>query len=435
MKFLRTILRHLPTLLLALVLSVTVWISAATAADPVTQRWFGPVNIELIGQDPGLLLISDPPSQVRVALVGLESVLDRLAVGQSPVRAIVDISGLEPGTHTVPVQVSVISPQLANVVEYSPQSIDIELEAIASQTFPIRLIQRGDVAVGYQAETPVLSQRTVTVTGPQSAVARVQEVRATLDLNRAVEDIERQVNLVAVDATDGAVTGVNISPSQISVRVGVSQRGGYRNVVVKVVVSGQVARGYRVTNISVFPPAVTVFSPDPRLIEALPGYVETAPLDLDNARDDINLFMPLDLPPGVSVVGQEGAIADQFVEVQVGVAAIEGSLTIEDIPVEVIGLEDGLRAAVSPPTVAVILSGPLPVLELLTAQDVRVFVDLSGEDVGTYQIVPEIEFQIEDLQVDSILPGSVEVTITLAPRIEPRLTPTPTGTPAVTPTP
>jgi YbbR domain-containing protein len=430
MKFLRTILRHLPTLLLALVLSVTVWISAATAADPVTQRWFGPVNIEMIGQDPGLLLVSDPPTQVRVALVGLESVLDRLAVGQSPVRAIVDISGLEPGTHTVPVQVSVVSPQLANVVDHSPQSIDIELEAIASQTFPIRLIQRGDVAVGYQAETPVLSQRTVTVTGPQSAVARVQEVRATLDLNRAIEDIERQVNLVAVDATEGTVTGVNISPSQISVRVGVSQRGGYRNVVVKVIVSGQVARGYRVTNISVFPPAVTVFSPDPRLIEALPGYVETAPLDLDNARDDINLFMPLDLPPGVSVVGQEGAIADQFVEVQVGVAAIEGSLTIEDIEVEVVGLEEGLRAAVSPPTVAVILSGPLPVLEQLTAQDVRVFVDLSGEDVGTYQIVPEIEFRNEDLQVDSILPGSVEVTITLAPRIEPRLTPTPPATPA-----
>jgi hypothetical protein len=54
-------LRYLPTLLLAFILSITVWISAATAADPVTQRWFGPVNIEMIGQDPGLLLVSDPP--------------------------------------------------------------------------------------------------------------------------------------------------------------------------------------------------------------------------------------------------------------------------------------------------------------------------------------------------------------------------------------
>jgi YbbR domain-containing protein len=435
MTFIRTITRHLPTLLLAFILSITVWISAATAADPVTQRWFGPVTIEIIGQDPGLLLVSDPPAQVRVALVGLESVLDRLGVGQSPVRAIVDLSGLEAGTHSLPVQVTVISPQLANVVEYTPQNIEIELEAISSLNFPIRLIQRGDVAVGYQAETPVLSQRTVTITGPQSAVARVNEVRAVLDLNRATENIERQLNLVAVDTTESPVTGVNISPSQVAVQVGISQRGGYRNVVVKVVVSGQVARGYRVTNISVFPPAVTVFSPDPRLIDALPGYVETSPLNLDNARDDISLFMPLDLPPGVSVVGIEGAIADQFVEVQVGVAAIEGSLTISDVMVEVIGLGEGLRASVSPETIAVILSGPLPVLEQLTAQDIRVIVDVSGEDVGAYQIVPIVEFQNEDLQVDSILPGSVEVTISLAPRIEPRQTVTPTGTPAVTPTP
>jgi hypothetical protein len=133
-------------------------------------------------------------------------------------------------------------------------------------------------------------------------------VRATLDLNRATEDIERQLNLVAVDTTESPVTGVNLSPGQVAVQVGISQRGGYRNVVVKVVINGQVARGYRVTNISVFPPAVTVFSPDPRLIEALPGYVETSPLDLDNARDDINLFMPLDLPPGVSVVARKAQL-------------------------------------------------------------------------------------------------------------------------------
>jgi YbbR domain-containing protein len=432
MTFLRTIVRHLPTLLLALILSITVWISAATAADPVIQRWFGPVPIEMIGQDPGLLLVSDPPAQVRVALVGLESVLDRLAVGQMPARAIVDLSGLDAGTHVVPVQVTVVSPNLANVVDHTPQTIEIELEANASQTFPIRLIQRGDVAVGYQGETPVLSQRTVTITGPQSTVVRVNEVRAILDLNRATEDIERQVNLIAVDAAEATVTGVNISPAQVSVRKAISQRGGYRNVVVKVIVSGQVARGYRVTNISVFPPAVTVFSPDPRLIEALPGYVETSPLDLDNARDDINLFLPLDLPPGVSVVGQEGAIGDQFVEVQVGVAAIEGSLTIEDIQVEVIGLAEGLRATVSPETVAVILSGPLPLLEQLTASDVRVIVDVSGEEVGVFQIVPEIEFDNDELQVDSVLPGSIEVTIILAPRIEPRQTVTPTVTPTAT---
>jgi YbbR domain-containing protein len=426
MNFLRTILRLLPTVLLAFILSITVWISAATAADPVGQRWFGPVPIEVIGQDPGLLLISDLPTQTRVALVGLESVLERLAGGQMPVRAVVDLSGLEAGIHTVPVHITVISPQLANVVEQTPETIQIELEAIASQTFPVRLIQRGEIAVGFQADRPVIDQRTVTVTGPQSAVERVAEVRAILDLNRASESIERSLNLIAVDAAEGIVTGVNLNPSQVTLRLSISQRGGYRNVVVRVVVTGQVARGYRVTHISVFPLAVTVFSPNPDLVEGLPGYVDTAPLQLNDASDDINLFLPLDLPPGISVVGQEGAIDDQFVEVQVGVAAILGSLTITDVPVEIVGLTNGLQATISPESVAVILSGPLPVLDLLTAQDVRVLVDVTGMTIGTYQIVPEVVFQSADLNVDSILPGSVEVTITRAPRtiLQPTVTPT-----------
>jgi YbbR domain-containing protein len=361
-----------------------------------------------------------------VALVGLESVLERLAGGQMPVRAVVDLSGLEAGIHTVPVHITVISPQLANVVEQTPETIQIELEAIASQTFPVRLIQRGEIAVGFQADRPVIDQRTVTVTGPQSAVERVAEVRAILDLNRASESIERSLNLIAVDAAEGIVTGVNLNPSQVTLRLSISQRGGYRNVVVRVVVTGQVARGYRVTHISVFPLAVTVFSPNPDLVEGLPGYVDTAPLQLNDASDDINLFLPLDLPPGISVVGQEGAIDDQFVEVQVGVAAILGSLTITDVPVEIVGLTNGLQATISPESVAVILSGPLPVLDLLTAQDVRVLVDVTGMTIGTYQIVPEVVFQSADLNVDSILPGSVEVTITRAPRtiLQPTVTPT-----------
>jgi len=97
--------------------------------------------------------------------------------------------------------------------------------------------------------------------------------------------------------------GLSISPEQVSVSVRVSQRGGYRNVVVKVIPVGRVASGYRLTNISVFPPTVTVFSTDPKLVENLPGYIETSPLDLANARDDFDVNVSLNLPPGVQVVG------------------------------------------------------------------------------------------------------------------------------------
>ncbi len=438
LNILRTIVRNLPTLILSFILSVTVWISAVSSTDPITARPFPrPVPIEVIGQDPGMLLTNNVPDQVTVTLRAPSTVWDRILNGQAPVRAFIDLSGLKPGSHSVPVKVQPTT-DTVRVVSYDPSQVTVDLEAISSQSLPIHLVQRGDPAVGYQAATPVLSQKTATITGPQTQVSQVTEVRAVLDLNRAQENIQRDLNLQAVNAGGNVVNGVTIDPATVAVQVEVTQRGGYRNVVVKPVITGQVAATYRVTNISVFPPAVTVFSQDPRLVDQLPGYVETSPLDLNGAKDDIDVFLPLNLPNGVSVVGSEGAAGDKFVEVQVSIAAIEGSLTMQGMNVEVIGLSEGLRASVSPETVTVILSGPLPVLDQLTAQNIRVTVDVTGQAVGTYQLSPHIELLDGELKVELVLPSTVEVTVAAAPRFGTRATPTPTQAPggsSPTPTP
>jgi len=152
-----------------------------------------------------------------------------------------------------------------------------------------------------------------------------------------------------------------------------------------------------------------VFSTDPKLVENLPGYVETVGLDLSDAKDDLDVALSLNLPAGVSVVGE------QTVEVQVGIAAIEGSLTLEDMPIEVIGLPEGLESSISPEVVDVILSGPLPLLDELMPEDVRVIIDLTDDIVGVYQRVPEVQISIDEITVESVLPGSLEVTITEIP--------------------
>jgi YbbR domain-containing protein len=169
---------------------------------------------------------------------------------------------------------------------------------------------------------------------------------------------------------------------------------------------------------------VIVFSSDPRLLNLLPGYVETESLDLTGLEDDIETLLELDLPPGISVVN------DQRVVVQVSVAAIESNMILS-LPVEVIGLSPGLEATLAPQNVDVIISGPVPVLDSLKPADIRIVVDLSGLDVGIYQISPEVDFLPPQVEIESILPTTLEVVISLAPT--PTTTPTPS--PFITPTP
>ena len=67
------------TMLWAMLLSVAVWIAAVTAADPDEQRIFGkPVPIEIVGQDPGLVILGDIPKEVEITLRAPLSVWNRL---------------------------------------------------------------------------------------------------------------------------------------------------------------------------------------------------------------------------------------------------------------------------------------------------------------------------------------------------------------------
>ncbi|MBM4426006.1 MAG: hypothetical protein FJ031_02075, partial [Chloroflexi bacterium] len=220
-----------------------------------------------------------------------------------------------------------------------------------------------------------------------------------------------------LDEAGQKVSGVTLSPETVRVSLPVSQQGGYRDVAVKVTIIGRVASGYRLTDLSVFPPVVTVYSSDPDLVVSLPGVIETQPLDLQNAQEDINMRLALNLPEGISIIGE------QTVLVQAGVSPIESSVTLAGERIEIIGLENGLTAQVSPTSVDVILSGPLSLLDTLTRQSVRATVDLTGLTPGTYQLTPKVEILIANIVVESILPNTIEVVIT------PISTPTPTPRP------
>ncbi len=279
-SLLRAFVKSIPTLILSLALAIAVWISAVSAADPVEQRVYPrTITLELIGQDPSLIIAGDLPEQVSTTLSAPSSIWDRMLSERSPIRASINLTGLGAGTHTVEVKVQ---PQIqpVKVVSKSPTAVTVTLEDLATQEFDLNLVRTGEPAVGFQADEASLSETKITVSGPVSLVSQVKSVRVTLSLQQASENITRSLPVSVLDADQKEVEGVTVTPAEVTVSQAISQRGGYRNVVVKVTYSGQVANGYRLTNISVFPPNVMVFSTNPSLVDNLPGFVETSPIDL-----------------------------------------------------------------------------------------------------------------------------------------------------------
>jgi len=401
----RWIAQNIRTFLWAFLLAVAVWIAAVTACDPDIVRVYpSPIPVEIIGQDPTLIITNTLPESIELTLRAPQSVWERLTADETSIRATIDLSQLQAGDHEIPIQVQIgIRP--VQIVKIEPASTMVSLETTLVRQMPIDLSLSGEPAVGYKSGDPNIAPARVTITGPRSLVSSVAKIRATVHLDGARENIEESTPLQAVDEKNRPVSGVTLEPANALVSIPISQQGGYRDMAVKVVVTGQVASGYHLTSISVFPPVVTVFSSDPALINDLPGVVETESLDISGISNDMTTSLPLQLPEGISIVGE------QSVTVQVSVEAIVSSLTLANQPILVENLEEGMSASISPETVDVILSGALPLLDTLSPQDVQVSVDVAGLDIGTHQLAPTVTILISNIQVESILPATVEVIL------------------------
>jgi YbbR domain-containing protein len=303
------------------------------------------------------------------------------------------------------------------IVLKNPSTVTVNLETLATKTLSLDLSLSGQPAAGYQAGEAAKEVRQVMISGPESIVQQATRARVSVGLDGKRETIDESIPVQILDAQNKALKGLTINPETVRVNIPISQQGGYRDVAVKVIVQGQVAAGYRLENIRVFPPVITVSSSDPQLVNRLPGVVETQPLNLQDRKEDVTTRLSLNLPQNITIVGP------QTVQVQVSISPIQTSLTLLNQPINVNGLAEGLAAQVFPQTVDVIVSGPLPVLDALTSKNIIVSVDATGLQSGTYQLTPQVKVSVENVQVESILPGTVEAVISLP------TTPTPTAGP------
>ena len=413
----RWLSKNIGTFFLALILAIGAWAAAVIDSDPNEELLYPtPMQLEIVGQDPALLITNAYSENLQITLYAPRSILEKLVADKGSVNAILDLSGLEAGEYSLEPQIQ-IDIQPTQLISVSPSLLPIILEELITHSLPIEVNLTGSPSIGYQAGSPRFTSTIATVSGAKSLVEKVSTVRTSYNLDNPREDIEKSLLLEAVDQFGDPVRGINLSPETIQLNIPISQQGGYRDIAVKVTITGQVANLHRLTNISVFPPVITVYSDDTQLINDLPGIVETESLDISDISENISARLSLNLPENVSIIG------DQSVLAEVSVEAILGSLAISNKPLELINLDPALVAELSSLTVDIIISGPLPTLGILGANDLRVVIDVEGLAAGDHQLIPFVEILNDTIKVESILPESIEITLSEAPLVTPTAQP------------
>ena len=235
-----------------------------------------------------------------------------------------------------------------------------------------------------------------------------------------------------MDAADEPVEGLELSPIEVRAEVQIERQLGYRDVTVRAATTNSPASGYWVSSITVEPSTVPVYG-KPQIIEALPGLVETNPIDIEGVDETLVKRVPLALPEGVSVYSED--ISGQTVSVRIEITPLLGGQTIRR-KIEYQGLSAGYQAIVSPEVADVILSGPLPELQDLDPEDVRVVLNLLGLRVGTHKLQPTVLLpEGSRLEIKTIQPETIEVTIQIPPTEAAPEPPLEEATPTITASP
>ncbi len=417
------ILSQISTILLALGMAFLVWIAAVSEEDPLQTKNIQPDVLLQVTPPAESLIIRDEtaiPETIQVKIRAPQSVWQTLTVNK--IKAGIDLSPYSAGTHVVPVKVEISEPQ-AIVEESVPAAITIQLDALTTKEMPVSVKILDEAPLGYFNRLPEAKPDLVKVKGSAVDVERVEQVVGKVRINNSKETVKQEVLLVPLDTEGEVVQNVALEPPNSVITIPIEQRFGYKEVSVKAKLVGQPAPGYWISSISVNPSTVTLVG-GPAVLEEVSGFIDTFEVDILGATEDVVKRVPLDLPPGSSMVVDEAESdkTDRSVLVTVGISALTGGRTMQ-IGVTAQGASQALKADISPQVVEIILSGPLPTLNQLNKDDITVIVDLFGLPPGQHRLQLEV-VSPDEVEVASLIPDTVEVTLT--PVIGEK-TPTPTA--------
>jgi YbbR domain-containing protein len=216
--------RNLRTFLWSLLLALAVWLAAVTAADPDQVRVYpSPVKIEVVGQDPGLIVDTALPREVDLTLRAPQSVWNQLTARPDSIRAVLDLSGLSAGVHTLNVQIQVAE-RPVRIVSANPSSVTVKMEPLITKTLPLQSTVTGQPAIGFQPGELTVDPKQVVLAGPQSLVAGVTRVLVTVNITGIREGLDQSADIQALDQNNVRVTNVTIQPAVAHVTLPVRWR-------------------------------------------------------------------------------------------------------------------------------------------------------------------------------------------------------------------
>ncbi|MDE5873219.1 MAG: hypothetical protein K2H07_04830, partial [Lachnospiraceae bacterium] len=244
---------------------------------------------------------------VDIIVRGRRSVVTKLGKGDFVATA--DLSTMSI-TNTVQIfvtpKVSSLNDEIS--ISYVDNTMKLNLEDKVVTQFPIKVKTEGEPADGYAVGEIEVKPNIVNVEGPKSAVDKITEVRAIVNVSGFSTSCERENTIELYDAYGEVIHNDKLFVSQNKVKLNISVYP-VKSVAVNVSTIGTAGTGYDVAQVVYQPKTIQIAGPKEKIDKI--ASVEIRDLSVSGLTENFETMINVDdyLPEGVFVVGENKDIA------------------------------------------------------------------------------------------------------------------------------
>lgn len=334
------------------------------------------------------------PETVDLTLIGKRSDLI-FAKQASNHQVTVDLTGLTPGTHRVSIEYKQALPSITHSVNPSVATVVIYPKLSEIKPLLVDILNQEALSERFVISNLQVETDTVIVKGAEKDLETVAVVKALVDLNNLtstdVGEVVLKNNPIVAYNSQGQIVEVEIEPHQVEATMRVESPN--KEVPIRVKPVGEVDFGKAIKTIELSENMVEIFGSEDALENI--NYVEVE-IDVENLAEDREFRVDLRTPLGVRAMSLSSVTVNITLD-----QAVERELS--GINIEYRNLEPGyIVQGLSESDVRVVvgLQGVRSVVDDITNEDVRAFLDLAGLEPGEHEV--EVKVEGTDVRVNYV---------------------------------
>ncbi len=291
--------------ILALVFSVGLWFVVNNITDPIGEKSFYNVPVEIINEDKitnegKVYEILDGTDAINVKITGKKSVISY--INKEDIKAVADLSEL---TFMNTVTIKVSSVKNSTELEFSP-SIDnmkLSIEDMKQVQKMINTSTSGVPADGYIVGNVTPSQNVVRLSGPESLIDQIDRVEAVANISGYSTDITSSVELKFCNTEGNEIKSSSIKTNISTINVAVTILGT-KEVPLKFEVQGKPEKGYVVSHEMTMVPEKVMIAGRKNALDSVTEIAVADPtLNVDGLSEDVTAIVNIRkyLPNGIQL--------------------------------------------------------------------------------------------------------------------------------------